>query len=236
MVKQAVSDNARIRRKSLASLDKTCRGPFAPRFKKSSSASAILGHRKRIHKKTGTCRPEVDTADLLKAVSQVARVHKLDASQIDHEIASGSRQCEHEYLPATRRPEASRVKTPEGARSKRPIPKSNRSGNIKPLHYASDRTKLQVPCFAEDEAMRIEPPLRSMYHKGVKEEDLDSDDNVVEAGKQRALKLLTEGLKNATFRKGGRSPIPSERSPPIKSKALLSRERTRRNSSCDISK
>lgn len=72
--------------------------------------------------------------------------------------------------------------------------KTNKLARTKLIDYESSRNSILAPCFVEDDAMRIPESLKSVYHKGVKEEDNDSDTEIVEAGKNKAMRLLSQAL------------------------------------------
>lgn len=211
--------------------------PPIPRLNKSASSGAVLGRKKRIARRVVNSRMEVETADLFGEVSNLSRMRKLNPTEMDlnhaQDIMSPHRI--EEPIAATRRRQTTRLRTPDGRGAYRAGQtarvKTNKSGNTKFIDYTSSRGGLLAPCFVEDEAMRIEPSLKLMYHKGVKEEDNDSDDEIIEAGKSRAMKILSTGLQELKFkRRPSKSPRVSVNLNVDATPTMFSRERTRRNS------
>ena len=99
------------------------------------------------------------------------------------------------------------------------------------INYQSDRISLQAPCFAEDDAMRMESSLKEMYHHNVKEEDNDSDEDTVEAGKIRAMRILNSGIQELKSKRvSSKSPRKFYKLIDTCTPADEARERTRRNS------
>ena len=99
------------------------------------------------------------------------------------------------------------------------------------IDYESDRVGLLAPSYAEDDAMRIENGMKAMYHHNVKEEDYDSDDNTVEAGKIRTMRILNSGLQELMSKRvSSKSPRRFYKLIDNCTPADEARERTRRNS------
>jgi hypothetical protein len=72
--------------------------------------------------------------------------------------------------------------------------KLNMFAHLAPMAFDSIRTSKMFPCFSESEIMTIPPDLRKLFHEGVREEDCDSTDSLVEKGIYNGLGWLGEQL------------------------------------------
>lgn len=78
--------------------------------------------------------------------------------------------------------------------------KTNNPG-VKLLKYQSSRTKTVAPCFDDDVLINTSTELKNMYHRGIKEEDHDSTDSVIQMGIEKGMKYLLMGVNSPAIRK-----------------------------------
>lgn len=78
--------------------------------------------------------------------------------------------------------------------------KLNRFTAISPIIFRCSRTTLNFPCFPESDVLKIPAPLATLFHQGVREEDCDSTDSVVERGVSNCMAILSQTLGLRVFR------------------------------------
>lgn len=72
--------------------------------------------------------------------------------------------------------------------------KSNRFTAISPILFQCSRTSQTFPCFPESDVLKIPIPLATLFHQGVREEDCDSTDSIVERGVNNCMIILGQAL------------------------------------------
>ena len=72
---------------------------------------------------------------------------------------------------------------------------------LKQLKYCSNRNKIVFPCFDDDILVNTSTNLKQMYHQGVKEEDKDSTDSIIQSGIKKAMRLLLDGVNSPHIRR-----------------------------------
>lgn len=196
-----------------------------PLKKKSRSNGPQSGRtKKKILRRIVRRGAEMDTEDLLQSLAPYVKVEKKMCEEpMDRSDDSELHELTDNLTSPTNRIHRPRV---------HPRVKVNNPG-IKLLKFKSCRNQVITPCFDEDVVNNTSAELKNMYHKGVKEEDRDSTDSMVQMGVEKAMKHLLAGLNSPSIRrkvqmqKNGR---PIEVADDDQSKDYSLRSRTRVNS------
>lgn len=98
--------------------------------------------------------------------------------------------------------------------------KSKRNNKInKMVEFESSRLKTMIRCVKEDECMQMDDKLKNVFHKGILNEDNDTDDSEQHRGVLRNYNNLKKALKNYQLRRTSRRMMPSSKDESQDSKA-----------------
>lgn len=98
--------------------------------------------------------------------------------------------------------------------------KSKRNTKInKMVEFESSRLKTMIRCVKEDECMQMDDKLKNVFHKGIMNEDNDTDDSEQHRGVLRNYNNLKKALKTYQLRRTSRRMMPNNKDESQDSKA-----------------
>lgn len=156
--------------------------------KKSASNGPSAGRAKKKFIRRVVLRgAAMDTEDLLERIEPFANVEKRPVDDV-LERSEESIEIDGEAMFGS---PTNRFQRPRmHARSK------INGSTVKSLNYKSKRHQIVTPCFDEEVIINTPPELRHMYHQGVKEEDCDSTDSIIQMGIEKGMKHLLAGVNS----------------------------------------
>lgn len=160
--------------------------------KSSSNGPAADRVKKKILRRIVRRGAKMDTEDLLKNLTPFANIEKrINDEPLDRSDDSEWLEATDKLVIPTNRIQKPRVYSRA---------KTNNSG-VKFLKYNSNRAHIVTPCFDDEIIFNTPDDLRHMYHQGVKEEDCDSTDSVIQMGIEKAMRYLLIAMNSPTIKR-----------------------------------